>query len=155
MNIPSIQLATREYAAPISDLIGSVSSYFTLHPQGLGAEGFLETISPESILKYIENPSFYYCICIIENELAGVIAIKEKTHVFHLFVSPKHQKKGLARLLWNHALVNAFEKNAVVAVTVNSTPFAVEIYEKFGFKRAGEKVEKNGIAFVPMKFEKI
>jgi GNAT superfamily N-acetyltransferase len=155
MNIASIKLATREYAAPISELINSVSNYFTLDPQGLGAEGFLETISTESILKYIENPSFYYCICLIEKELAGVIAIKEKTHVFHLFVSPEHQKKGLARLLWNHALVNVFELNAVNVVTVNSTPFAVEVYKKFGFKCTGEKIEKNGSAFVPMKLEKI
>jgi hypothetical protein len=34
--------------------------------------------------------------------------------------------------------------------TVNSTPYAMPVYERFGFKATGPRVETRGIAFVPM-----
>ena len=35
--------------------------------------------------------------------------------------------------------------------TVNSTPYAVPVYKKLGFIEADTKVERDGIAFVPMR----
>lgn len=34
--------------------------------------------------------------------------------------------------------------------TVNSTPYAQPVYERFGFVATGPRVETKGIAFVPM-----
>ncbi|WP_094603611.1 GNAT family N-acetyltransferase [Sporomusa silvacetica] len=37
-------------------------------------------------------------------------------------------------------------------ITVNSSPYAVLIYEKMGFVRTDVEQEINGIRFIPMKF---
>ena len=55
-----IRRATPEDAEAISTLIKSVAHYFTLHPQGLGAEAFLQSIEPEAIQGYITAPNFLY-----------------------------------------------------------------------------------------------
>jgi hypothetical protein len=56
--IMEIRRATPEDAEAISALIKSVAHYFTLHPQGLGAEAFLQSIEPEAIRGYITAPNF-------------------------------------------------------------------------------------------------
>jgi predicted GNAT family N-acyltransferase len=67
-------------------------------------------------------------------------------------VDSAYQRQGLSRQLWDHA------RAAVGAVnpgyfTVNSTPYAQPVYERFGFVTTGPRVETKGIAFVPMRCE--
>jgi GNAT superfamily N-acetyltransferase len=135
----------------ISTLISSVAHYFTLHPQGEGAESFLKTIQPSSIADYIKSDQFSYFTAFIGNDLAGVVAIRDNEHLFHLFVAPQFQRQGIAKKLWLFAKDVAITAANTVGFTVNSTEFAIPVYEKFGFKVAGQRVETEGIAFVPMK----
>jgi GNAT superfamily N-acetyltransferase len=153
MDNPVIKKAVKDNAKAISELILSVASYFTLYPDGKGAERFLASMSEDAIQGYIESPSFSYFVCCVGRELAGVVAVREKSHLFHLFVLPKYQKSGISRLLWQHLLANVFEPNGIALITVNSTPYAVPVYEKFGFNVVGDRVERDGISFVPMRFE--
>ena len=146
----NIRPANAEDIKAISDLIRGVAHYFLLNPNGEGAEQFLLSITPEAIEGYITNPSFNYLVCYIDQELAGVIAIREKKHLFHLFVAPKFQRRGIALKLWQEAKEAAISSGNVDGFTVNSTPYAVPIYKRFGFSTTGPRIEKNGIAFVPM-----
>ena len=143
-----IREAKPEHSESISILINSVAHYFTLDPSGKGAEFFLESITPEAIRSYISDPSYYYLVAFQDEELAGVAALKEGTHLFHLFVAPPFQKKGLSRQLWDAIQDGAKLDNS--KFTVNSTPYAVPVYEKLGFNVTGPRTEMNGIAFVPM-----
>ena len=121
-----IRPASTDDAGAISALISSVAQYFTLHPQGEGAEGFLKTIQPSSIGGYIAAENFIYFAAFVADELAGVVAIRDNNHLFHLFVAPEFQRQRIAERL-------------------------VPVYERFGFKATGPKVETQGIVFVPMK----
>ena len=152
MDNPVIQKARKDDAKSISDLILSVANYFTLHPEGIGAERFLASMSPAAIEKYIDNPDFDYYVCHVGCDLAGVVAAKERNHLFHLFVAKRFQKNGFSKILWRHLKANVFDSSGADKVTVNSTPYAVPVYEKFGFASVGSKVERDGIAFVPMLF---
>ncbi len=145
----NIREAKLEDAERISSLIHSVAHYFTLEPDGKGAEQFLDSISPAAIGVYISSPEYYYLVAIQNEKIAGVVALKEGTHLFHLFVAPEFQKKGLSRQLWEAVQTNA--KVDGKEYTVNSTPYAVPIYEKLGFTVTGPRKAMNGIAFVPMK----
>lgn len=146
-----IRTATSHDAESISVLIRSVAHYFTLHPQGLGAEEFLEAISGDAIEGFIHAANFRYFAGFMGDDLAGVVAIRDDKHLYHLFVSPQFQRQGLARQLWTHAKADALRHGNPGAFTVNSSPFAVAVYAAFGFVPAGDKVETRGIAFVPMK----
>jgi hypothetical protein len=43
------------------------------------------------------------------------------------------------------------EKAVMEAITVNSSPYAVPVYEKLGFWRMGTEEIKNGIRCVPLR----
>jgi len=68
-----------------------------------------------------------------------------------MFVDKKHHRKGIARQLYDTVL-SEINKNADVAqVTVNSSPYAVNVYERLGFAKTDEQQEhENGIVYVPM-----
>jgi len=60
-----------------------------------------------------------------------------------------HQK-GIGRKLFEYAL----EKSTGNKITVNSSPYAVEVYKKLGFvPNSGEQVV-DGIRFTPMTYIK-
>lgn len=147
----NIRTATSHDATAISTLIRSVAHYFTLHPQGLGAESFLKTLAIEAIDGLIQAANFRYFAGFIGDDLAGVVAMRDDKHLYHLFVSPQFQRQGVASQLWAHAKADALRRGNSGEFTVNSSPFAVPVYASFGFVAMGDKVETNGIAFVPMK----
>lgn len=148
----AIQRATASDAPAISQLIVSLSRSFTLNSDGTGAEAFLQTIGPPSIQKLIEAPDMAYYKATEAGQLAGVVALRDNAHLYHLFVAPAFQGQGLSRRLWEHVRDEARLHGNGGHFTVNSTPYAVAVYERFGFKATGPRVETNGIAFVPMRY---
>lgn len=147
-----IRTANPKDAKAISTLICSVSHYFTLHPEGVGAEAFLETISEKAIEGYINAANFHYLVGFKDGALAGVVAIRDNKHLYHLFVSPQFQRRGVAKELWSVAMSYAVQHGNSGEFTVNSTPYAAPVYASFGFEATGQRVETKGIAFIPMKF---
>lgn len=140
-------------AAAISELILGLAHSFTLRPDGAGAEVFLSTVQPAAIAGYIAAQNFMYFKAESDGKLAGIAAIRDTTHLYHLFVAPEFQKRGLARVLWEHASAAARAAGNAGGFTVFSTPSAVPVYERFGFRATGTRIEKDGIAFVPMRTE--
>lgn len=134
-------------AAKISALILSFQAQLTLHPDGRGAEQFFASVSEESERGYIESGRYEYLLAEEDNDLAGFVAIRDKTHLFHLFVASHFQRTGLARELWNRV------RKPAVRYTLHSSINAVPAYERFGFVVAGKQQQVHGIVFQPMQLE--
>ena len=50
-----------------------------------------------------------------------------------------------------HFVLEELKKDkSLTQITVNSSPYAVKVYERLGFMKTGEQQEKNGILFIPM-----
>ncbi len=145
----NIRPATAADADAISALIAGTAHHFMLDPSGRGAERFLEGIAPQAILGYVASPNFYYLVAVSGSDVVGAVALRDGRHLFHLFVAPDWQRQGIARALWSAAMKGAATDPE--AFTVNSSPNAVAVYEKFGFTPTGPRTEMNGIAFIPMK----
>lgn len=152
MKTVSIRPAAVQDAAQISALISGVARYFTLHPQGLGAEAFLVSMSADAITSYIQDDGFHYLVAWAEDgSMAGAAALRSDNHLFHLFVAPAWQRQGVATQLWQAVLDYARERGRDQrAFTVNATPYAVPFYQRMGFEVSGPRVETRGIAFIPM-----
>lgn len=146
-----IRPATADDAAAISALILGVSQFFTLHPDGEGAEDFLATVSPEAIAGYLASPAYEYRVAEEAGALAGVVAVRNNAHLYHLFVAPAFHGRGLSRQLWDAAREAALRAGNPGEFTVNSSLYAVPVYERFGFQPTGPRVDQHGIAFIPMK----
>lgn len=84
------------------------------------------------------------------NTIVGVISTRDTTHISLLFVDKNHHRRGIAREMLNVVLDDLKKREDVPCITVNSSPYAVDAYERLGFCEKGEQQEKDGIIFVPM-----
>ncbi|WP_340222009.1 GNAT family N-acetyltransferase [Fusobacterium nucleatum] len=83
-----------------------------------------------------------------DNILKGVIATdKRKRHINLFFVDKSSQAKGIGKKL----MAIGIENNENSFITVNSSRYAVPIYEKLGFVKMEEEKEQDGLKFTPMK----
>jgi GNAT superfamily N-acetyltransferase len=76
--------------------------------------------------------------------------MRERSHLFHLFVDQRWQRQGVARRLWEVAQSAAIEGGPLAAFTVNSSNFAIPVYEAFGFVRTAPVQCVKGLYFNPM-----
>jgi GNAT superfamily N-acetyltransferase len=83
-----------------------------------------------------------------DGALAGMLEVRDGTHVSMLFVDPTRQRAGVARALLTHAFGPPARWPAL---TVNSTPGAVSAYARLGFVADGGAIEQDGLRFVPMR----
>jgi len=140
-------------ADAIAGLIASFQSELTDDPSGAGADKYLASVSVEAEREYLASSRYQYLLAFAGSQLAGFIAIRDGSHLFHLFVGRAHQGHGLARFLWQQALRELCIPNSDGAFTVNSSLSAVPIYEAFGFAAAGSTQRVDGISFLPMRRE--
>lgn len=83
-------------------------------------------------------------------ELVGLIATRnDGSHIALFFVHKGYQKRGIGRKLFEEIL----QGNDSKEITVNSSPFAVEIYRKLGFVETDKEHTRDGLRYIPMKFK--
>src|SRR6266513_1288786 len=138
-------------ADAIARLIASFQSELTDDPSGAGAEAYLASVSAQAEREYLTSPRYRYLLAYAGSQLAGFIAIRDGSHLFHLFVERAHQRPGLARVLWERALHELGPPESHGAFTVNSSLSAVPVYQAFGFAPAGSLQSVHGISFLHMR----
>jgi GNAT superfamily N-acetyltransferase len=153
-----IAAATPAQADHISALINALAGYFVPDPTQDSAAPFLASVTPAAIRALIDHPACRYYVASNDGSaaLAGVIALRQlpaRHHVHHLFVAPELHGQGVARALWQHARAAAGNDGYAGGFSVNSSVFAVPVYERLGFIATGPEAEKNGICFVPMQYD--
>lgn len=137
----------------ISTLILNVAHYFGSGASGKVASWFLNAVTPLAIEGYIRDAKYNYLVAHSEEVLVGVISVRDTSHVHHLFVAQKAQHKGVAAQLWERARAEAVGAGNKDGFFVRSSEYAVPVYTRFGFCVAGDRSEKDGIVFVPMRLE--
>ena len=78
--------------------------------------------------------------------------MRDNTHLFHMFV-PRACTGAAWRAVCAGRPRGVAGQGRVTAFTVNSSAYALPLYESLGFVATGPKVETGGIAFVPMRME--
>jgi GNAT superfamily N-acetyltransferase len=145
---PTIRKAEDADAPAISELVTGLAHFFLPDTASQDAAAFLKTLSTESTLQRIQATNYCYDIAECAGQLVGILALRDDTHIYHLFVSPEHHRQGVATALWAHAFAESQRR----IITVNSSIFAVPVYQRLGFSATGAKQIKNGVAFVPMRY---
>lgn len=146
-----LRSGTANDAEAIAALIASFQPELTDNPDGAGAESYLASVSGQAERRYLESPRYTYIVAEREGAMLGFIALRDVSHVFHLFVARDYQRTGVARRLWREAKAQALKTSAPRQFTVNSSLRAVATYRAFGFEPAGEVVSVHGISFMPMR----
>ena len=119
-----------------------------------GIEAFRIFIQPEELENTRKLSEFFLLGCFEKDNILGVIAIKDLCHVSLLFVEKEHHRQGIAKALYTRAINHCRNQNpGLNAITVHSSPYAVEVYKRLGFQPIGAETTKNGITYIPMKMK--
>ena len=111
-----------------------------------GIQSFRNFIEDKAILKSLE----FFGAC--ENEeLKGIIATNDnRKHICCFFVKAQYHRQGIGKKLWEYLLNHSENKE----FTVNSSPYAVPVYHKFGFVDTDCEQLTDGMRYTPMKFRR-
>ncbi len=84
------------------------------------------------------------------NELVGMIATRnEGTHIALFFVKGSRHRQGIGRMLFQTVMKNRPSGK----MTVNSSPYAVPVYQRFGFTDTDIEQVVSGLRFTPMELK--
>lgn len=134
----------------VAALLRELALEFIVHESTLaGAANFLAENDQAGIRGFLARGHVYH-VAAIGGEVAGFVAVRDDSHLFHLFVGKRWQRRGIARQLWQVAREQALARGGG-AFTVNSSNFAVPVYEAFGFVRAGPTLCAKGLYYNPMR----
>lgn len=109
-----------------------------------GINNFFKFAEDEDLLKQLV---FYAALR--NNKIIGILAVDNKlNHICLFFVDKDLHNTGIGTALFKKFLNEFMPK----AVTVNSSPFAVKVYEKLGFTATGSSQVSDGIVYIPMRY---
>jgi ribosomal protein S18 acetylase RimI-like enzyme len=115
-----------------------------------GAATFLAENDELGIRGFVTRGHAYH-VALVDGVLAGFVAVRDNSHLFHLFVARDYHRRGIARRLWEVARAAAVARGGDGVFTVNSSNHAVSVYESFGFVRVGPTQCVKGLYFNPMR----
>ena len=116
-----------------------------------GLRAFLSYAGPEKIAARSGEDHF---VLVAEevNRFVGMIEIRRLEHISLFFVEPVG--RGVGRELLDRALAICRERSPELGrVTVNSSPYAVPIYERLGFRVQEVEQIARGMRYVPMSLD--
>lgn len=117
-----------------------------------GIETFRQLSQADEIKKAVESGRFLIICCWDSENLVGIISMRDNRHINFLFVKKQYHRRGIAKELYKRALMKCEEINPGISeITVNSSPYAVDIYRRLGFTAVGEQTTRDGITYTPMK----
>jgi len=154
-NIKIVNVLKNEEIDDYSNMINIVFDEFV--GKDYSEEGnftFKDFLSHKNIKERLKHYGTMHFIAKINNEIIGVLEIKNYNHISLYFVKKEFQGKGVGRKLFD-SFIETIKKNdnADKNITVNSSIYAEKIYSKIGFKRTKEMQETNGIKYIPMEYK--
>lgn len=145
--------------APAAALLRRAALDFILHESTLeGACDFLARHGEDGLRANLAA-GFVCHAALVDGELAGFIGVRERSHVFHLFVGARWQRRGIARRLWETARAVALDPASAPigapaqpgVFTVNASNHALPFYASLGFVRTAP-MQVAAVLYNPMRF---
>ena len=135
----------------VSDLVARVFNEFVAPEYSSeGIQEFHRYIQPSALWARAQANHFSL-ITLEQDKVVGVIEMRGYNHVSLLFVAPEFQHRGIAKELLRRALqICQANEPRLSEISVNSSAYAVLIYERLGFCQTGGRQVRNGIEFFPM-----
>ena len=137
----------------VARLFRELAAEFIVHespPEG--AASFLRENDEEGVRGFVERGHVYH-VAVEGDQLAGFIAMRDNTHLFHMFVDKRFQRRGVARRLWEVARAAATAAGNPGFFTVNSSNHALPVYTAWGFVPTAPLQYLRGLYFTPMRLD--
>jgi len=107
----------------------------------------------EAALRSRIASGYVYHVALIDGELAGFVGVRERSHVYSLYVDKRYQRRGIGRALWETARAAALDgaSDHPGVFTVNASNYAVPSYLALGFERTAP-MQVSTVRYNPMRF---
>lgn len=116
-----------------------------------GTTEFYNYVNPVSLRERLKTSGNFALLALDADLIVGVIEVRSYNHISLLFVKKEYHKRGIAKRLLQKAIDICKQANPdIKIIDVNSSPYAVTIYEKMGFIQTDVEQVKNGIRFILM-----
>ncbi len=117
-----------------------------------GNEEFYKYLDPNWLQQRLESDHWILmAVDQDDDDLVGIIEIRENKHLSMLFVRTQNQRQGIGKKLLQSAIEKIKKNNPEQKVlSVHSSPNSVAAYERMGFEKLGSEQEVNGIRFTSM-----
>lgn len=139
--------------AEVAILMRTLSQQFITNEGSVAASEMFARENDAAAIRSFIQAGMAYHVAEQDGAIVGFIAVRECKHLFHMFVDQRHHRRGIARALWAAARQAAQRGGNDGVFTVNSSNYAVPVYEALGFVRTEPTQCKNGIYYNPMKLD--
>jgi ribosomal protein S18 acetylase RimI-like enzyme len=118
-------------------LLRRAAEEFILHESTPADAAVFLTEQGEQGMRRFLASGYVYHVAEVDGVLAGFIAIRERSHVYSLYVDKRFHRRGIARRLWDTAreaaLADGDQPGHPGAFTVNASNHALPFYASLGF----------------------
>ncbi|MFI3176577.1 MAG: GNAT family N-acetyltransferase [Eubacteriales bacterium] len=116
-----------------------------------GIKSFGEFITDETLHKLFLKGDYEMLVARANNELIGLITLRDVSHISLLFVREGYHAMGIGSSLVRTLYKYVKDTKGVSYVTVNAAPYAIGFYHALGFENIGHSTVHKGIIALPMK----
>jgi GNAT superfamily N-acetyltransferase len=139
--------------APAAALMRALSLQFIVHDAAPDKAAMFIDANSEQGLRGFAAAGIVYHVAVVDDAVAGFVAVRERSHLYHMFVARHMHGRGIARALWAVARQCAIDGGGDGRFTVNSSNHAVGVYEAMGFIRTGPRLAVKGLQVNPMRLD--
>ena len=107
--------------------------------------------TPVGLVAFMAQPNVNYLLGEEDGIFCGVVAVRNNSHLQHLYVAPSFQGRGVGQHLWETARDQAIKVGNSGEFTVNASLNAIPFYERMRFESVGDITLTGGLRFQPMK----
>jgi len=150
MNAPVIRPLKKEDVVLSMDMVWKVFSEFIAPDYAQeGIDEFKRFIDTAHITEKMASGEFKLWGAFDNETPVGIIAIGPPLRIALLSVNKQYHRQGIARRLFKTALCDE-KVRGHSKITVNASPYAVNIYRRLGFVPTDTEQTVNGLRFTPM-----
>lgn len=149
-NVEISRLKTEEVQSYI-DLVREVYDEFVApgYPEE-GNHTFCQFITRDAELERIHDGNLVICAK-TGGAIIGVHEVRDYNHIALFFIKKEYQNRGIGKMLFDYSLNQIkIMYPEICKLTVNSSPYAVNIYKRLGFTGDSVIHETDGIKYYPM-----
>ncbi len=115
-----------------------------------GIKNFNEFITDHTLFRMFEKGYYRVMVALDGKKIAGVISVRDSSHISLLFVEESYHNRGIGKSLIEEMQEYLTLEEGITKITVNSSPYAVGFYHNIGFTDTGLEQMSGGIRFTPM-----